>query len=572
MADRLRRAPVRAMVMPLLWAGGVLLYAALARVLDPAIPSLILLAVALAGSLPALVNLALLPLRTKDWAQALIVLTWTALAGFAVAASGGLASPLAVLFLLPIVAAHNLSVRPRLSIEALVLSLFAILLVTVLDAGALLPQAPANALLLFLGAPFTLVLTLLASTSVLVLRQHAPVDAHLARLQMLRFAKTARLFVDARGRNLASSRPARALLGGARRISSVLGATDRARLAAAMQRVLRSGKDETLKLEILPLGQSGKTRPQPRCYQALLAREDRHTVVIDLHDISGEAARMDKLIAERDAALAAAREKSLFLAGISHELRTPLNAIIGFADMMKARLFGPLPAKYAEYADLIYDSGQHLVDLVGDVLDLSKIQAERYQLSKSGFDARDIVRSSVKLMSLGAQEAGVKLEMTLPDTVTPVHADRKALRQILFNLLSNAIKFTPAEGTVRVSLSVQGNDLLITVKDNGVGMSAEDVARIGEPWQQAASAQVSNARGTGLGMALVKSLAALHGGSMQVHSELGTGTQVCVRLPVMDGKALGLGEIARLDVRDHIRRAQIASKEIAQGKRKAAAG
>ena len=572
MADRLRRAPARAMAMPLLWAGGVVLYAALAKVLDPAIPAGVVAGVALAGSLPALLTLALLPVVTADWAQALMALAWTAMAGFAVAATGGLASPLVVLFVLPVMAAHNLAVRARLSLEALALTLFAIVLIAVLDAGALLPPAPDDSVLMHLGGPFALVLTLLASTSALLLRQNAPADARLARLHMLRLANTPRLLVDARGRNLASSKPARQVLGGARRISSVLGAGDRARLAAAMQRVLRSGKDETLKLEILPLGAARTQRPQPRCYRAHLAREDRETLVVDLHDITDEAARIDTLIAERDAALAAAQEKALFLAGISHELRTPLNAIIGFADMMKARLFGPLPVKYAEYADLIYDSGQHLVDLVGDVLDISKIQAERYELNKTGFDAREIVRSSVKLMSLGAEEAGVRLVVNLPGAVVPVLADRKALRQILFNLLSNAIKFTPAEGTVTVSLSVQDNDLLITVKDNGVGMSPEDVARIGEPWQQAASAQVSNARGTGLGMALVKSLAALHGGSMQVHSELGTGTQVCVRLPVVDGKALGLGDVTRLDVRDHIRRAQKASNEIAQGKNKAAAG
>ena len=572
MASRLRRAPARAAVMPLLWAGGVLLCTALAWFVDPALSRPLLLGAAVTGCLPAILNLVLLPVLSEDWARALVVLAWTAMAGFAVAVSGSMASPFVVLFVLPVAAAHNLGGKGRLTIEAMVLSLFAIALVMVLDAGALLPPDQAGAPLMLLGGPFSVILTLLASASALALRRQGPLDAHLARLQLLRFARSAQLCMDARGRNLATTKTARRIIGGARRLGSVLGAGDRARFAAAMQRVLRSADDETLELDILPLQRDGEKAQHSRRYQAHLTREDQHALMVTLHDITEQAARVDKLIAERDAALAAAQENSLFLAGISHELRTPLNAIIGFSDMMKARLFGPLPAKYAEYADLIYDSGRHLVDLVGDVLDMSKIEAERYQLSKSGFDARDIVRSSVKLMSLGAEEAGVKLALNLPDTIVPVHADRKALRQILFNLISNAIKFTPTGGTVTVALSVQDRDLLITVKDNGVGMSAEDAARIGEPWQQAASAQQSSARGTGLGMALVKSLAQLHGGSMRVHSELGVGTSVCLRLPVINGSALGLGEVTRLDVRDHIRRAQIAGSEISREKRKIAGG
>ncbi len=562
----IRRIPAGALTMPLLWLGGVLVCTVITLFLNNAVVRPVILTIALIGAMPAMLGLIVSPFLDEDWAQALVVLAWTAMAGLAVAAVGSMSTPFVVLFVMPVVAAHSLG-GPRLTMEASALTMLAVALLVAMETGGLLSSTLVSAQPVGLIGPLSVILTLIASSSALVVRRQGGWDAHSARLRLLRFAHEPVVCLDARGRNMAASPQARRLLGGARRLGSVLSAAHRDRFSAALTRVLRSGKGEMVEVEV-----PGRGDEPARRFELKLAREGERALMVYMHDITRHAEREEQLVAERDEALSAARQKSQFLAGISHELRTPLNAIIGFSDMMKARLFGPLPAKYAEYADLIYDSGRHLVDLVGDVLDMSKIEANHYTLNKTAFDARDVVSSSVKLMELSAEEAGVTLRTQLPNGVVPVSADRKALRQILFNLLSNGIKFTPAGGTVTIKLSTQGNDILLGISDDGVGMSAEDAARVGTPYQQADSAQVTDARGTGLGMALVKSLAELHGGAMTVQSELGVGTNVCVRLPVLDSQAMGLGELTHFDVRDHIRRAQNASEEIAKTAKKIANG
>jgi len=198
---------------------------------------------------------------------------------------------------------------------------------------------------------------------------------------------------------------------------------------------------------------------------------------------------------------------TLFFAGVSHELRTPLNAIIGFSDMMRSRLFGPLPSKYAEYADLIHDSGQHMLDLIGDVLDMSKVEAGKYELHYDNFDAADVIRSTAKMIRPAADQAEVVLSLDIDeDDPLLIEADRKALRQILLNLLSNAIKFSYKGGRVIVAAKSVGDTLSLSVQDNGIGMNAEDLDKIGKPYQQVSSATMIEERGTGLGLALVKSL------------------------------------------------------------------
>jgi len=223
-------------------------------------------------------------------------------------------------------------------------------------------------------------------------------------------------------------------------------------------------------------------------------------------------------------------DKALFFAGVSHELRTPLNAIIGFSDMMRSRLFGPLPGKYAEYADLIHDSGQHMLDLIGDVLDMSKVQAGKYELHYDSFDAADVVRSTVKMIRPTADSAEVRLSVEVDDTdPLIVEADRKAVRQILLNLLSNAIKFSHKGGTVNIMAKSVGDTLNLTVQDHGIGMSAEET--LGEPYKQTASSRMIEDRGTGLGLSLVKSLTELHQGRFTVASQPDEGTTVDIFLP-----------------------------------------
>jgi len=224
--------------------------------------------------------------------------------------------------------------------------------------------------------------------------------------------------------------------------------------------------------------------------------------------------------------------KSRFLANMSHELRTPLNAVVGFSDIMKSQMFGPLSEKYAEYAALIHESGGHLLDLINDVLDLSKIEAQRYELSREPFDAREAVSAALRLVRVQADVAGVRLRGALPPAPTRVDADRRALKQIILNLLSNALKFTPAGGSVEVALRTDGDDLVIVVADTGVGISAADLERLGKPYEQAGGAD-HKAMGTGLGLSLVRAFSELHGGSMTISSLLGEGARVTVRMPVV---------------------------------------
>ena len=256
-------------------------------------------------------------------------------------------------------------------------------------------------------------------------------------------------------------------------------------------------------------------------------------LIVHAIDRSEDQAQIDWLHHKQREAETAAGEKTLFFAGVSHELRTPLNAIIGFSDMMRSRLFGPLPGKYAEYADLIHDSGQYMLDLIGDVLDLSKVEVGKYQLTLDEFDVTDVVRSSIKMVRPAADAAHVRLDVTLPhDDPLLITADRKALRQILLNLLSNAIKFSPKKGRVTVHTAEHQGQIIIAVRDRGAGISADELSRIGQPFQQGAAGQDSESRGSGLGLSIVRSLTELHGGRFEIDSVPGDGTKAVVTLPV----------------------------------------
>ena len=236
---------------------------------------------------------------------------------------------------------------------------------------------------------------------------------------------------------------------------------------------------------------------------------------------------------------AAAREaqdlnegKSRFLANMSHELRTPLNAVIGFSDIMRSQMFGPMGEKYLEYVGLIHESGGHLLDLINDLLDMSKIEAHRYELSREVFDAREPVAGAMRLTRGQADAARVALRGDLPDTPLRVVADARALKQIVLNLVANAVKFTPAGGEVTVSLGAADGDLLLVVADTGLGIAPDDLERLGRPYEQAGGA-AQKAMGAGLGLSLVRAFSELHGGDMTISSTLGEGTRVDVRLPVL---------------------------------------
>ena len=265
----------------------------------------------------------------------------------------------------------------------------------------------------------------------------------------------------------------------------------------------------------------------------LFATRIKDGVVLHAKDVSSQEEGLESLRRTQVIASQKTDDKSLFFAGVSHELRTPLNAIIGFSDMMRSRLFGPLPGKYAEYADLIHDSGQHMLDLIGDVLDMSKVEAGKYELNYNMFDAADVIRSTVKMIRPTADAAEVRLDINIDDGETLlIDADRKAVRQILLNLLSNAIKFSNKGDSVRIEAKAAGDTLNLTVQDHGAGMSDQELADLGTPYKQMESAKMIDERGTGLGITLVKSLTDLHGGRFAVASQKGEGTTIDVFLPL----------------------------------------
>jgi cell cycle sensor histidine kinase DivJ len=256
-------------------------------------------------------------------------------------------------------------------------------------------------------------------------------------------------------------------------------------------------------------------------------------IVAVTRDISERKRQEAALVEARDAALDASRAKSRFLANMSHELRTPLNAIIGFSELMTREMFGPVGPRYQEYSRLIHESGAHLLDLINSVLDMSKIEAGKFELQEELFALEDVVQSAVRFLKIPAERAGVALTMEVAPGAALVFADRRAVKQILVNLLSNGVKFTPPGGVVavRAAPDATGRGVAIAVSDSGTGISPADLARLGQPFEQVENAEVRAKEGTGLGLALVKALAALHGGDAVLASALGEGTTVTVRLP-----------------------------------------
>ena len=250
-----------------------------------------------------------------------------------------------------------------------------------------------------------------------------------------------------------------------------------------------------------------------------------------LGDGSLQHARETALEAARAEAESLNQGKTQFLANMSHELRTPLNAVIGFSDIMRQRLFGELSPKYTEYAQLIWESGQHVLDMINDVLDMSKIEAQKYELTLESFDIREPVSAALRLIRAGAHEKAIEIVSQMPAQAVTVTADKRAIKQICLNLLANAVKFTPRGGDVMLTLEQTGDEVEITITDTGIGIAPDDLSRIGQPYEQSGTPE-QKAMGTGLGLSLVKAMAHLHGGRMTLSSRLGEGTTVRVTLPL----------------------------------------
>jgi signal transduction histidine kinase len=235
----------------------------------------------------------------------------------------------------------------------------------------------------------------------------------------------------------------------------------------------------------------------------------------------------------KETAELANRTKTEFLANMSHELRTPLNAIIGFSELIYRQSFGPVGAsRYVEYAHDILDSGRHLLKLINDILDVSKMEVGRVDLDEGEIRLEHVIRSSARLVAERAREGEVALSVPQGETLPPVRADERRLKQVLLNLLSNAVKFTPPGGSVRVEAGPSADGgCAIKVIDTGIGMASEDIPRALKPFGQVDSNLARRFDGSGLGLSLSKALVELHGGTLSIDSTVGVGTTVTVMLP-----------------------------------------
>jgi len=261
------------------------------------------------------------------------------------------------------------------------------------------------------------------------------------------------------------------------------------------------------------------------------------TMVEELQRTKGQAQELAEKYAEAKArAERAAQAKGSFLQNMSHELRTPLNHINGFAEMMANEIYGPLGSeRYKEYAQDIVQAAKHLEEMINDILDMSKIEAGKMRLSPTLIDPVDAVDGAVKLARRRCSDREIALVFDPDDDLPDINGDHRAIKQMTFNLITNSIKFTDAGGEIRVTIAQEGQWIAIRVEDTGIGIAPEDLPRLAQPFEQVSTpeAKERNVRGTGLGLALTKSFAEMHGGYITIESELGVGTRVSIFLPTL---------------------------------------
>ena len=326
--------------------------------------------------------------------------------------------------------------------------------------------------------------------------------------------------------------------------------SDRIGFLAAIDRLRQGGTRETVDIRI------DRPRIEPNAEQFMHMRVEMtalaaadgtlSAVVAQSRDMSEEALLRSETARKAAEAESANDAKTRFLAAVSHELRTPLNAILGFSDILSGEYFGKLENdRQREYVTLIHQSGSHLLSVVNTMLDVSKIEAGRYELISEPFAVADSLRACEQMLGLQARDKGIKLTSRVPRAIGEVVADQRAIQQILINLVGNAIKFTDRGGIVTMDAAREGRDLILTVSDTGIGIPADKLALIGQPFMQVQNEYTRRYEGTGLGLSLVKGLVALHGGTFVIESKPGEGTVIAIRLPA-DGSGIASENDLRL--------------------------
>jgi len=347
---------------------------------------------------------------------------------------------------------------------------------------------------------------------------------------------------DDRGRVVFASHAAEHLLGEVPATLHGDGLFDRVHVAdrpaylTALSRCQSNNEPMTIEFRLRQKGTSGEESyhwVEMRCRPLGSGAGALGGILAGTRDISERKAQEAELLRARDEAESTSRAKSQFLANMSHELRTPLNAVIGFSEILNRELFGALgEQRYRDYARLIHESGEHLLNVVNDILDMSKIEAGKFNLVKEPFDVASLVNSCTEVMRHAAEKKRIAVITEETPGLPELLADKRACKQMLLNVISNAIKFTESGGWVRISARADDGMMELVVADNGVGIAEEDLPTLGDPFVQAERSYNRNHEGAGLGLSVVKGLTRLHGGRLEIASKLGQGTTVKILLPL----------------------------------------
>ncbi len=309
---------------------------------------------------------------------------------------------------------------------------------------------------------------------------------------------------------------------------------DLAKLFLEFNRMLDDGTDTSL---ILSMEKKNGDHFYVQCYAS--CEFDEKGKIIALYGIVRDVTKEKDSQVKLEAALLQAEEanksKAGFLATMSHELRTPLNAIIGFSEMMQAELLGPLGNnRYNDYVNCIHESGRHLLELINDILDMSKIESGKYELFHEPVNVAKSIRLALHMIETVAEEKKIHVEFDAPEDLPVIEADRRAFMQIILNILSNAVKFTREKGSITVKVNVEKQEqIIIAITDTGIGIPEDKIESITQPFEQVSNAMTRQHQGTGLGLAITKRLIEFHGGVLKIESRLDVGTTVTITMPLV---------------------------------------